>query len=279
MTGTGITLIIELLLPVLIFTPRRFRHFAAWCFMIFETCILLTGNYNFFNLLTIFMCLFLLDDAAIKRLMPYRILAMISNHKYPTAGMLASSLALLMACTSIYMGATQISRIVGGDRGMQYSATYRILAPFGIVNSYGPFAVMTRVRNEIIIEGSADKSTWQEYRFKYKPGDLDKCPTWVAPHQPRIDWQMWFAVMHNPEHERWLFNLLIRVLQNSEPVTAIFKQNPFPDEPPVSIRARVYEYTFTSVEERNETGRCWNRSLVGEYYPPISIKRSIESIN
>jgi predicted DCC family thiol-disulfide oxidoreductase YuxK len=279
MTGTGMTLITELLVPFLIFTPRRFRHLAAMCFIIFETCILLTGNYNFFNLLTIFMCLFLFDDAAIKRLMPYRILAMISNHKYPAAGMLASSFALLMALTSIYMGATQISRIVGGDRGLHGSMVYRFLAPFGIVNSYGPFAVMTRVRNEIVIEGSADKSTWQEYQFKYKPGNLDKCPGWVTPHQPRIDWQMWFAVLRNPEHERWLFNLMIRLLQNSEPVTAIFRHNPFPDEPPVSVRARVYEYTFTSAEERKETGRCWNRSLVGDYYPPISIKKPLQSLN
>ena len=274
MAGTGMTLIVELLFPFLIFTPRRFRHLAALCFVIFETCILLSGNYNFFNLLTIFMCLFLFDDAAIKRLMPYRLLATISNHKYPTARMVASSFALLMALTSIYMGATQISRIVGSDWGMQYSSIYRVLAPFGIVNSYGPFAVMTKVRNEIVIEGSEDRSTWQEYQFKYKPGNMDKCPGWVAPHQPRIDWQMWFAALHNPEHERWLFNLLIRLLQNSEPVTAIFRHNPFPNDPPASVRARVYKYSFTSPEERKETGRCWNRSLVAEYYPPISIKKS-----
>ena len=279
MAATGMTLTVELLVPFLIFAPRRFRHIAAWCFLIIETCILLTGNYNFFNLLTIFMCLFLFDDAAIKCLMPYRVLAMASNHRYPTAGMVASSFALLMALTSIYMGATQITRVIGRDWGMQYSATYRFLAPFGIVNSYGPFAVMTKVRREIVIEGSADQITWQEYQFKYKPGDLEKCPGWVAPHQPRIDWQMWFAALNKPEHERWLFNLLIRLLQNSEPVTAIFRHNPFPDDPPASIRARFYEYTFTSAEERKETGRCWNRSLIGEYYPPVSIKKSFESIN
>jgi len=279
MAGTGMTLITELLVPFLIFTPRRFRHIAAWCFIIFETCILLTGNYNFFNLLTIFMCLFLFDDAAVKRLMPYRILATISNYKYLTVGMVASSFALLMALISIYMGTTQITRVVGRDWGMQYSVVYRFLAPFGIVNAYGPFAVMTKVRNEIVIEGSADQITWQEYQFKYKPGDLDKCPGWVAPHQPRIDWQMWFAALNKPEHERWLFNLMIRLLQNSELVTAIFKHTPFPDDPPASVRARFYEYTFTSAEERKETGRCWNRSLIGEYYPPISIKKSFESIN
>ena len=279
MAGTGMTLTIELLVPFLIFAPRRFRHIAAWCFLIIETCILLTGNYNFFNLLTIFMCLFLFDDAAIKCLMPCRILAMVSNFRYPAARMVASGFALLMALTSIYMGATQITRIVGSDWGMRYSATYRYLAPFGIVNSYGPFAVMTKVRNEIVIEGSADQITWQEYQFKYKPGDLEKCPGWVAPHQPRIDWQMWFAALNKPEHERWLFNLMIRLLQNSEPVMAIFKHNPFPDGPPASVRARFYEYTFTSIEEREDTGKCWNRSLVGEYYPPMSIKKSFESIN
>jgi hypothetical protein len=90
---------------------------------------------------------------------------------------------------------------------------------------------------------------------------------------------MWFAALDKPEHERWLFNLMIRLLQNSEPVKAIFKHNPFPDDPPASVRARFYEYTFTSTEEHKETGQCWNRSLVGEYYPPISIKKSFESMN
>jgi len=83
---------------------------------------------------------------------------------------------------------------------------------------------------------------------------------------------MWFAVFSKPEQQRWLLNLLIRLLQNSEPVTGLFAYNPFPDEPPVGIRARVYHYTFTSVEERKETGRCWNRRLVGEYYPQMSLR-------
>jgi len=278
MTFTGMTLIIELIIPLLLFTPRRFRHIAAWSFLIIETCILLTGNYNFFNLLTIFTILFLFDDAAIKRLMPDRILAMISNRNYPTAGLFALSCALLMAITSIYMGSTQIKWVLSRDKDFQFSAVYRFLNPFGIVNSYGPFAVMTKVRNEIVIEGSADKNTWQEYQFKYKPGDLEQCPGWIAPHQPRIDWQMWFAALGNPERERWLWNLMIRLLQNSEPVTAIFEHNPFPDDPPLSVRARFYHYTFTSIEERRQTGQCWNRRLVGEYFPPISFRKSFESI-
>jgi len=279
MVTTGVTLIIELIIPFLIFAPRRFRHCAGWCFLSIEGCILLTGNYNFFNLLTIFICLFLFDDAAIKRLMPERMLSLVSTIKSPTIGMVASSCALLMALTSIHMGATQIYRIIGSDRGMPYSAVYRFLRPLGIVNTYGPFAVMSKIRNEIVIEGSADKNTWREYQFKYKPGDLEQCPGWVAPHQPRIDWQMWFAALGKPEHQRWLWNLMVRLLQGSEPVKALFAFNPFPDELPISIRARFYKYTFTSTGERRETGRCWNRSLLGEYYPPISFKKSFESTN
>ena len=159
------------------------------------------------------------------------------------------------------------------DRDFLSNPVYRLVSPFGIVNSYGPFAVMSLVRNEIVIEGSADKSTWQEYQFKYKPGDLKQCPTWVEPHQPRIDWQMWFAALSRPDQQRWLVNLMIRLLQNSEPVTAIFAFNPFTGEPPVSVRALIYRYTFTSVEERKETGRCWNRQLLGDYIPPISYNK------
>jgi len=275
MAGSGLTLITELIVPFLLFAPRRFRHVAGICFILFQIIILLTGNYNFFNLLTIFMCLFLFDDAAIKRLIPKRLLLVIPTSNTLKTGMVATSCALLMALISIYMGTMQISQIIAGDRNIQGTAVARFLSPFGIVNSYGPFAVMTKQRNEIVIEGSADNSVWQEYQFKYKPGNLEKCPAWVAPHQPRLDWQMWFAALSNPNQQRWLYNLLVRLLQNSEPVTAIFKHNPFPDDPPSSIRARFYQYTFTSAEERKATGRCWNRSLLGEYYPSISIKKSL----
>lgn len=279
MTVTGLTLIVELLVPFLIFMPRRFRHLSAVCFLIFEACVLLTGNYNFFNLLTIFICLFLFDDAAVKRIMPTRMLFILSNIRVINAGSLASACALLMALTSVVMGATQISQFLGGGRVIQNSAVYQFMYPFGIVNTYGPFAVMTRVRHEIVIEGTANNRTWEEYQFKYKPGSLEQCPGWVAPHQPRVDWQMWFAALNKPEHERWFQNLLIRLLQNSQPVTALFKINPFSDDPPLSVRARFYEYSFTSAEERKQTGQCWKRTLVGEYYPSVRLKESFEAID
>ena len=76
------------------------------------------------------------------------------------------------------------------------------LAPYGLVNSYGLFAFMTTQRNEIVIEGSIDGQHWLPYEFKWKPGDERRAPRQVAPHHPRLDWQMWFAarrsVSRNP---------------------------------------------------------------------------------
>jgi hypothetical protein len=270
--ATGMTLAIELFVPVLLFAPRRFRHFAAWCFLLLQAVILLTGNYNFFNLLSIIMCLFLFDDAAITRLVPRRLTARLIAMKMPSAGRIATGCAILMAAVSVILGGSQIHQVMFPERGREISSLQRVLAPFAIINSYGPFAVMTRERNEIVIEGLGEERTWHEYRFKYKPGDPERCPGWVAPHQPRIDWQMWFAALSTPQREPWFQNLLLGLLQNTGPVTAIFADNPFPDKPPRILRARFYRYTFTSYEERRETGRCWNRQLLGDYIPPVILR-------
>ena len=270
--ATGMTLVIELLLPIFIFTPRCFRHLAAWSFLLLQATIFVTGNYNFFNLLTIIICLFLFDDAAIKRLIPARLLDLGSINKAIKTRVMAKYLALVMAVICLYMGSIQIYRYIERDQ-VTVSFLYRFFMPFGIVNSYGPFAVMTTVRNEIVLEGSNDGSTWQEYHFKYKPGNLEKCPGWVAPHQPRVDWQMWFAALSPPQQQFWFLNFMVRLLQNSETVTSLLETNPFPDTPPNSIRALYYEYTFTGAEERRASGRCWNRRLIGEYYPPVSLNQ------
>ncbi|MCG8324031.1 MAG: lipase maturation factor family protein, partial [Thiotrichales bacterium] len=235
--ATALTLIVELVLPFFIFFPRRFRHSVGIIFILFQMMILLTGNYNFFNLLTIFICLFLFDDTSVRWLFPVRFRTIIGRRTIKTPGYLASSFAIVMLVISLYMGGTQIGRFIDRDESWQPSVAYQFFAPFNIVNSYGPFAVMTRVRHEIILEGSFDKTNWQEYEFKYKPGDLDQCPVWVQPHQPRVDWQMWFAALSPPERQRWLFNMMIRMLQGSKPVLEIFSHNPFQDKPPTSIRA------------------------------------------
>jgi len=147
---------------------------------------------------------------------------------------------------------------------------YTGLAPFRIVNGYGLFAVMTTERPEIILEGSEDGVSWKAYEFRYKPGGLSKKPRFVAPHQPRLDWQMWFAALGSARRNPWFVNLCVRLLEGSEPVTGLLAYNPFPDKPPRQIRALLYEYEFTDFEERRESGNWWKRELRGFYLPPIS---------
>ena len=145
------------------------------------------------------------------------------------------------------------------------------VSPFRVVNSYGLFRVMTTSRPEIIIEGSNDGENWREYEFKYKPGDTKRPPPWVAPHQPRLDWQMWFAALGNSQNNPWFVNLMVRILQGSPDVLILFERNPFPSEPPKYLRAELYEYRFTNFDTKQATGDWWQMELVGTYFYPISL--------
>jgi hypothetical protein len=145
-------------------------------------------------------------------------------------------------------------------------------APFGITSSYGLFAVMTMTRPEIVIEGSNDGANWREYEFRYKPGRLDRRPPWVAPHQPRLDWQMWFAALGSYRENVWFLNLLARLLQNNPEVLGHFEHNPFPGAAPRLIRASLYEYRFTDWDTRQKTHTWWTRTLLGLYVPAVSLE-------
>src|SRR5439155_1111757 len=117
---------------------------------------------------------------------------------------------------------------------------YGQLEAFRIVNGYGLFRVMTKDRCEIVIEGSADGIDWLPYEFKWKPGDVKRAPGWCAPHQPRLDWQMWFAALDSPRENPWLSGLVVRLLQGSPDVTRLLAHSPFPNTPPRYVRAMFY---------------------------------------
>jgi hypothetical protein len=147
---------------------------------------------------------------------------------------------------------------------------YEQLESFRIVNGYGLFRVMTKDRCEIVIEGSSDGINWAPYEFKWKPGDVKRAPGWCAPHQPRLDWQMWFAALESPEQNPWLIGLIVRLLEGSRDVTGLLAHTPFPDKPPNYVRAMFYRYRFTNSEERRQTGAWWKRQELREYLPTIS---------
>jgi hypothetical protein len=145
------------------------------------------------------------------------------------------------------------------------------LRPFSSINSYGLFAVMTTARHEIVVEGSNDGKTWLAYEFKYKPGDLKQRPAFVAPHQPRLDWQMWFAALGDYQQNRWFVEFCRRLLEGSPDVLKLMRSNPFPNVPPRYIRAQLYDYHFSNFKQRREQGVWWRREFKGEYLPPVSL--------
>src|SRR5207248_6354049 len=148
---------------------------------------------------------------------------------------------------------------------------YERLEAFRIVNGYGLFRVMTQDRGEIILEGSADGIDWLPYEFKWKPGDVKRAPGWCAPHQPRLDWQMWFAALGTPQENPWIGGLVVRLLQGSRDVDRLFTHNPFPEKPPRYVRGMYYRYRFTTLNERRQTGEWWKRQELREYLPTISL--------
>jgi hypothetical protein len=131
---------------------------------------------------------------------------------------------------------------------------------------------MTKDRREIVIEGSADGIDWQPYEFKWKPGDVMRPPGWCAPHQPRLDWQMWFAALGSYRQNSWFVQTVIYLLHGKGQVTALFERNPFPQTPPRYVRATLYRYRFTTAKEHRETGAWWKRQELGEYLPSVSLE-------
>ena len=150
-------------------------------------------------------------------------------------------------------------------------AVDQLLEPLRLVSSYGLFAVMTTERNEIVIEGSRDGVDWREYSFRYKPGDETRRPPWNIPHQPRLDWQMWFAALDDPGRVPWFAHFLERLLRNEPAVTALLEKNPFADAPPQYIRAQFYAYTFTGGQDKSK-GVWWQRRPLGLYFPEAQLK-------
>src|SRR4029453_12511949 len=150
---------------------------------------------------------------------------------------------------------------------------YEKLEAFRIANGYGLFRVMTKDRGEIVLEGSADGIDWLQYDFKWKPGAVKRGRGGGGPHQPRLDWQMWFAALGTPRENPWFVALIYRLLQGSQEVNDLVANNPFPDKPPRYIRAMFYRYRFTTVDELRQTGAWWKREELREYLPTLSLEQ------
>jgi predicted DCC family thiol-disulfide oxidoreductase YuxK len=260
--GTALTLFIELVVPFLILLPRRPRAWAATLIAVFQVLITVSGNYNFFNLLTLCLCLLLLDDGYLPRgLAPTGI-------RWPRRWrrdrvLLYPLLGLYLVVSALHLGVTgHRLTLAGPGRALVYWS-----APWHIANGYGVFAVMTTQRPEVVFEGSPDGRRWLAYELPFKPGDPQRTPGWAMPHQPRLDWQLWFAAQTDRDHNPWMRGVIRGLLQNSPPVLALFAHNPFPEKPPRYLRASLYHYRFATPEERTRDGIWWQREYRGRYWP------------
>jgi predicted DCC family thiol-disulfide oxidoreductase YuxK len=269
--ATGAMFVVELVLPFLIFFPRRLRFAAGFGILLLEGCILLTGNYNWFNLQTMLLCLPLFDDAALRRIAPIRLLTLMpagaqSQEPRRAVTIFVNTVALMM----MFLSLVQMDERFGGSPPGWALAIDDLFEPFHIVSPYGLFSVMTTTRDEIIVEGSDDGVQWREYEFRYKPGDLMRRPPWNIPHQPRLDWQMWFAALDAPQRAPWFSRFLERLLENEPSVTGLLETNPFPNKPPTYVRAELYEYSYAGKDQA--AGQWWNRRLAGLYFPRARLK-------
>jgi hypothetical protein len=259
--------------PALPRRPVRWLRLAcAGALVVLQLIIFATGNYGFFNLLSIALCVLALDDAALLRLAPAgmraRMRAALPTAAPPrwswrTAAFLPLFAALFAAST-----VEGVERLGARELPGWLDGAMADIASFRSINSYGLFAVMTKQRLEIALEGSDDGAAWRAYEFKWKPGRLDRAPAFVEPHMPRVDWQMWFAALGTCRHNPWFLRLQERLLQGSPPVAALLATNPFPDHPPRYLRSLVYDYRFSSLAEKRATGAWWTRTGGGERYCP-----------
>jgi hypothetical protein len=168
------------------------------------------------------------------------------------------------------LGTVQVFQMFSPKLARPFRGPMATLAPFEIVNTYGLFAVMTTTRPEIVIQGSNDQADWRDYSFPYKPGELHRPLPMVAPYQPRLDWQMWFAALGTFSENRWVGNLMYRLLTGNPAVMKLLDPPPF-SKPPRYMRALLYDYTFTTPQERARTGAVWKRELQRTWFGPVSL--------
>ncbi len=262
---TAGTLVIELGAPFLLFGPRLLRQLGVGLLMLLQLLILLTGNYAFFNLLALALCLWGLDDSTFTPLT-----SILRKRVRPIAHRVLRQAANIALALLIAIGAIQLLGMFDRSVETPVRGLLSFIAPFQIVNTYGLFAVMTTTRPEIVIEGSDDRTTWKEYSFRYKPGELHRGLPLVAPYQPRLDWQMWFAALGNYQENTWVAGVMYRLLLGDSAVIRLLDPPPF-NKPPHYLRALLYDYQFTTPAERAKTGALWQRQLRGTWFGPVSL--------
>jgi lipase maturation factor 1 len=280
--SVGFMFFAELIAPFFVFGPRPMRRAGFASLLLLQLLIAATGNYGFFNLLAIVICVCILDDCdwewltglllprrkPTQELNPADEIARVPSKAWSwprrlVIGVAGGAIALVTATQTLETVAPEF--LIPSE----LLVLSQWLEPFRSTNSYGLFAVMTTRRPEIIVEGSDDGVTWKPYLFRWKPCELDRRPRFTTPHMPRLDWQMWFAAL-DVERGRvpsWFFRFEQKLLENSPAVLGLLRENPFSGHAPRYVRAQLAFYALTSSGSRD----WWSRDNRGVFLRPLSI--------
>lgn len=254
---------IELAVPFGLFMTDEIRAGVGIAFIGLQVIIWLTGNFSFLNHMTAALSTIAFSNAYLPSL---------SQHQ--EASPLPFFIQVMLTFIGTLFLVLQLVRLWSHFKPLQsrWMRGLYWLSPFHLVNRYGLFAVMTKERIEIVIEGSYNGLKWEEYLCKYKPSEITRRPRRISPYQPRLDWQMWFLPFDDFEGENWFHLFLYHLLKGTPAVVKLLRHNPFPDKPPLYIRAVMYEYQFSSRKQKKELGWWWQRKYLGAYSPVMSLK-------
>jgi lipase maturation factor len=256
----------QLVVPFALFAPQPVARVAALVIIATQLWLVLSGNFSWLNAVTITLAFPALDDSLLRHVPGLsRPATLVASPAWLEGTVIA--LAALVA----YLSYWPLRNLLGRRQLMNYSFNR-----LHLVNTYGAFGSITRVRHEIVMEGTAEReltpaTEWKEYEFKGKPGDTRRRPPQVAPYHLRLDWLMWFAALSPAYAEPWFGAFVVKLLENDRATLKLLRTNPFPSAPPAYVRARLYRYRFTDRRRRRETGEWWDRTFVGDYLPPVSL--------
>lgn len=257
----------QLVVPFGLFAPQPIASLAAAIVVVTQLWLVLSGNFAWLNWVTIVLAFSAIDDAAVRRLLP-----IIEHAPAPASPLWFVLLVCTVAGGMLFLTYWPVRNMLSRRQRMNMSFN-----AFHLVNTYGAFGTIGRSRYEVVIEGTDESSitaqtVWKEYEFKGKPGAVRRLPRQWAPYHLRLDWLMWFAAIAPGYAQPWLAPFLQRLLRNDRPTLRLLRHNPFPDSPPQYVRARLYQYRFTTVAELRRDRAWWHRTPVGQYVPPMSLR-------
>ena len=259
--------IAQLVMPFGLFLPQPIPVIAAAMIIGTQGYLVISGNYAWLNWITIVTAAAALPDAA------FALVGIGPASGSADPPVWFAAVVVAVAALQLALSWFPVRNMLSRRQMMNFSFN-----PFHLVNTYGAFGSVTRERDEVVIEGTDEAELgaatgWREYEFMGKPGDPSRRPPQVAPYHLRLDWLMWFAALSPAYAAEWFTRLVERLLENDAQTLRLLRRNPFPDAPPVYVRARMYRYRFTTPRERRETKAWWSRELIGEFLPPVRLGR------